>query len=82
MDGVQLSQGCRAPKRKQFTFYYSVPGITGTHLIYLSRMKDQYALSYFYKTFRFISLSRNFVQFSLKTANVTMVGENFEIDGV
>ena len=43
MDGVQLSQGCRATTRRQFPFYHSVPrilGVPGTPLIALGRMKD------------------------------------------
>ena len=40
MDVVQLSQGYRATKRRQFTFYNSLPrGVSGTHLIDLGRMK-------------------------------------------
>ena len=39
MDSVQLSQGYRATTWKQFTFYNSVPGVPGTHLINLRGMK-------------------------------------------
>ena len=39
MEGVQLSQGYRATSRRQFTFYHSVPGVPGTHLINLKRME-------------------------------------------
>ena len=33
MDGVQLSQGYRATARRQFAFYHSSLGVSGTHLI-------------------------------------------------
>ena len=58
------------------------PGVTGTYLIYLRRMKDQYIISHFYKPCRALSIFRNFAQFPLKAVNVTMVAENFEIYGV
>ena len=41
-------------------------------------MKGQYILSYFYKPFRGLSLSRNFAKFSLKAAYVTMIKENLK----
>ena len=43
MDGVQLSQGYRATTRREFPFYYTIPrfpGVPGTQLIVLGRMKD------------------------------------------
>ena len=55
------------------------PGVNGTCLIYLRRMKDQCILSYSYKPFRPLSLSRNFSQFSFKAIYVTTVGVNLEI---
>ena len=56
-------------------FISKSPGITGTHLIYLRRMKDQYIFSYFYKSFRALTFFRHFAQFPLKAVNVTMIGE-------
>ena len=53
-------------------------GVNGTRLIYPRRMKGQNILSYFYKLFRPLSLSRNFSQFSFKAASVTIVGVNHE----
>ena len=43
MDEVELSQGYRAPTRRQFPPYHSVPrfpGVPVTQLIVLGRMKD------------------------------------------
>ena len=44
--GVQLSQGYRATKRRQFTCHMPVyaPGVPGTHFINLERMKDLFDL--------------------------------------
>ena len=39
MGGVQLSQGSRGTTRRQFTFYHSAPGVPGTYLINLGRIK-------------------------------------------
>ena len=39
VNGVQLSQGYRASRRRQFTFYYKFPEICGTHLINLGMTK-------------------------------------------
>ena len=33
MDGVQLSQGCRTTRKRQFTFYHWSPEVLGSHLI-------------------------------------------------
>ena len=51
-------------------------GVTGTHLICLGKMKGQCILSFFCESFRALSLSRKFAQFSIKAVYVTMVGEN------
>ena len=40
-------------------------GVTGTHLIYLRRVKGQYIFSYFCEPSRAINLCRNFAQLSL-----------------
>ena len=39
MDVIHLSQGYRAIMRKHFTFYIQFPGVPGTQLIDLGRMK-------------------------------------------
>ena len=70
---VQLSKGDSLP------FTNKSPGVTGTHLIYLGRMKGQYILLYFYKPFRTLILSRNFAQFSLKAVYVPMAEENLKL---
>ena len=55
------------------------PGVTGTHLIHLRRMKGHYIVWYIYKPFRALLLSRNVGQFSHKAVYLAMVVENFEI---
>ena len=40
MDGGQLSQGYRATSRRQFAFTTKFPGISGTHLIGIGRMRS------------------------------------------
>ena len=66
LDAVQLSPGCKVTWRRQFTFSSKSPGFSGTHLIYLGKMEDQYILPYFHKLFYVLYLSRHFAQFSLK----------------
>ena len=39
MGGVQMSQSCRGTAKRNFTFYHESPGVPGTHLIDLGRMK-------------------------------------------
>ena len=55
------------------------PGVNGIRLIYIRRTKVQCILSYSYKLFRHLSLSRDFSQFSFETVCVTIVGVNLEI---
>ena len=42
LDGVHLPQGYKATTRRQLTIYHSIhlPGVPGTQLIELGRMKD------------------------------------------
>ena len=44
MDGVQLSQGYRATMRRQFSFTFRSPGVSGTHFINLERMNAESTL--------------------------------------
>ena len=72
----------KQPRRDRVLLTNNSLGVTGTHLIYYRKIKCQYILTYFYKPFRALSLSRNFSQFSLKALHVTMNGEHFKIYGV
>ena len=38
-DGVQLSEDCVANMRKSFLFTRKSPGVSGTHLVHLPKMK-------------------------------------------
>ena len=40
VDEIQLSQGCIATMRRQFTFSTKYPRVPGTHLIELGRIKS------------------------------------------
>ena len=62
-----------------FLFTSKSPRVNGIRLIYLRRMKVQCILSYSYKLFRHLSLSRDFSQFSFKTVYVTIIGVNLVI---
>ena len=68
-------------KWNSFFFASKFLGVTGTHLIYLRRIKGQYILSYFFKTLRALFLSRNFAQFFLKLMSPRL-GIVFEIYAV
>ena len=65
-------KGTESLRGDSLLFIAKYPGVTNTHLIYLGRMKCQYILTYFYKPFSALSLSRNFAQFSLKAVYVIM----------
>lgn len=75
LDAVQLSPGCKVTWRRQFTFSSKSPGFSGTHLIYLGKMEDQYILPYFHKLFYVLYLSRHFAQFSLKVYMSSWLGK-------
>ena len=80
MDGVQLCPKTTGSLRGDNVLFTSKsPRVNATRLIYLRGMKGQYILSYFYKPFRPLSLSRNFSQFSFKALYVTIVGVNLEV---
>ena len=56
------------------------PGVTGTHFIYLRRMKGQYILLYFYKAFRTLSLPEILPDFLIRLYMLPWLG-NFQIYG-
>lgn len=78
MDGFNCLKDVEPLQGDSLPFTSKSPGVTGTHLIYLGRMKGQYILLYFYKPFRTLILSRNFAQFSLKAVYVSMAEENLK----
>ena len=80
--GFNCFKATEAMRRESLLCTSKSPGVTGTHLIYLRRIKGQYILSYFYKPFSALSFFRNFAQFSLIAVYVTMVSKNFEIYGI
>ena len=78
MEGFNCLKDVEPLQGDSLPFTNKSPGVTGTHLIYLGRMKSQYILLYFYKPFRTLIFSRNFAQFSLKAVYVPMAEENLK----
>ena len=80
--GFNCLKATEQPLGDSFLLNTKSLGVTGTHLICLGKMKGQCFLLFFCESFRDLSLSRKFAQFSIKAVHVTMVGENFEIYSV
>lgn len=78
MEGFNCLKDVEPLQGDSLPFTNKSPGVTGTHLIYLGRMKSQYILLYSYKPFRTLIFSRNFAQFSLKAVYVPMAEENLK----
>ena len=79
VDGFKCVKATEPLRKDNLLFTSKSPGVNGTRLINLRRMKGQCILSYSYKPFRHLSLFRNFSQFCFKTIYVTIVGVNLEI---